>query len=175
MSISDLLAEAGSSSLFWIGLATVLVLALVGYWLTLRSAAATSSAAGEHGRVVHDWMPTGRIDFAGPTMEAHAADTPASFYLQAEDIRLLISLSGIERKEIRWRKATLNEAKRVVNVFHRQMGKETDRAVEPAPPAAPADEAPGIADASQPHLDKPQENADLDARRESPVGSPGTG
>jgi hypothetical protein len=174
MSISELLREAGASSLFWIGLAAVLVIALIGYWLTRRSATATS-AAGEHGRVVHDWMPTGRIDFAGPSMDETGAEVPASFYLQAEDIRLLISLSGIERKEIRWRKATLNEAKRVVNVFHRQMGKETDRAVEPTPPAAPADEAPGIADASQAHFEKPQENADLDTRREARVGSPGTG
>ncbi len=162
--ISDLLRQAGSSSLFWIGLAAVLVIALVGYWLTRRSAESGSSTAGEHGRVVHDWMPTGRIDFAGPSMDESAAERPASFYLQAEDIRLLISLSGIERKEIRWRRATLNEAKRVVNVFHRQMGKETDRAVEPAPPAAPADETPSIADAAQPRFGKPQETVDLATR-----------
>ena len=86
--------------------------------------------------MVHDWLPTGRIDFAGPSMDADAVDTPASFLLQAEDIRLLVSLSGIERKEIRWRKATLSEAKRVVNVFHRQMAKESDRQVENAAPAA---------------------------------------
>jgi hypothetical protein len=163
MSISDILRAAGASSLFWIGLAVVLVIAVIGYWLTRRSAAGLM-VGGEHGRVVHDWMPTGRIDFAGPSMDEGAAETPALFYLQAEDIRLLISLSGIERKEIRWRRATLTEAKRVVNVFHRQMGKETDRAVEPAPPAAPADEAPGIANGSQPHFEKPQEAADLAAR-----------
>lgn len=162
MGISDILRAAGASSLFWIGLAVVLVIAVIGYWLTRRSAAGPM-VGGEHGRVVHDWMPTGRIDFAGPTMDETAAETPASFYLQAEDIRLLISLSGIERKEIRWRKATLNEAKRVVNVFHRQMGKETDRTAEPAPPAAPADEAPSIA-APQPRFAKPQENVEPGAR-----------
>lgn len=144
MSISELLREAGASSLFWIGLAAVLVIALIGYWLTRRSATATS-AAGEHGRVVHDWMPTGRIDFAGPSMDETGAEVPASFYLQAEDIRLLISFSGIERKEIRWRKATLSEAKRVVNIFHRQMEKKANSTAENAtPPAAAAKEnAPG--------------------------------
>jgi hypothetical protein len=163
MGISDILRAAGASSLFWIGLAVVLVIAVIGYWLTRRSAAGLM-VGGEHGRVVHDWMPTGRIDFAGPSMDEGAAETPASFYLQAEDIRLLISLSGIERKEIRWRKATLNEAKRVVNVFHRQMGKETDRPAEAAPPAAPAEEAPGIADASQSRFEKPQQNVDPQTR-----------
>jgi len=49
-------------------------------------------------------------------MAAKAADTPASVYLQAEDIRVLVSLSCIERKTIRWRKATPTEAKRVVNI-----------------------------------------------------------
>jgi hypothetical protein len=163
MGISDILRVAGASSLFWIGLAVVLVIAVIGYWLSRRSAAGLM-VGGEHGRVVHDWMPTGRIDFAGPSMDEGAAETPASFYLQAEDIRLLISLSGIERKEIRWRKATLNEAKRVVNVFHRQMGKETDRPAESMPPAAPAEDAPSIADASQPRFGKPSESAEARTR-----------
>jgi hypothetical protein len=69
-------------------------------------------------------------------MDATAADTPASYYLQAEDIRLLVSFSGIERKEIRWRKATLNEAKRVVTIFHRQMTKGADRPTEGDSPGA---------------------------------------
>jgi hypothetical protein len=140
MGISDALRDAGSSSIFWIGLAVVLALAVTGYLLTRRAAADPSVAVEQGSRVIHDWRPTGRIDFAGPSMNADDVDTPASFFLQAEDIRMLVSLSGIERKEIRWRKATLSEAKRVVNIFHRQMGKEPDRAVESAAPtAAPAE------------------------------------
>jgi hypothetical protein len=161
--LSDTLRAAGSSSLFWLGLAVVLIIAVIGYWLARRSAA-TPSAIGEHGRVVYDWIPTGRIDFAGPSMDSGAADTPASFYLQAEDIRMLIGLSGIERKEIRWRKATLNEAKRVVNVFHRQLGNDPDRMVEAAPPSAPTEVAegslpPGIAGAARPHLVKSEKTS----------------
>jgi hypothetical protein len=135
-SLSDALRDAGGSSMFWMGLAIVLVIAVVGYLVTRRTDVAAATV-GEGGRVVYDWIPTGRIDFAGPSMDASAADTPASFYLQAEELRLLVSLSGIERKEIRWRKATLNEAKRVVNVFHRQ----TDGIIErPGFGAAPSDQ-----------------------------------
>jgi hypothetical protein len=126
-SILDALRDAGASPVFWLVLALVLVMAIVGY-LVARRTGAGSPPMGEAGKVVHDWTPTGRIDFAGPSMDATAADTPASFYLQAEDIRFLVSFSGIERKEIRWRKATLNEAKRVVNIFHRQMAKESENA-----------------------------------------------
>jgi hypothetical protein len=132
--ISDALRDAGASPVFWLVLALVLVIAVVGY-LVARRAGVGPSSMGEAGKVVHDWAPTGRIDFAGPSMDATTADTPASFYLQAEDIRFLVSFSGIERKEIRWRKATLNEAKRVVNIFHRQMADGSDRPTENASPA----------------------------------------
>jgi hypothetical protein len=134
-SISDTLRDAGASSIFWMALAIILVIAIVGYIVT-RRAFVDPSRPGEDVKVVHDWIPTGRIDFAGPSIDSSAPETPASFYLQAEEIRLLVSFSGIERREIRWRKATLNEAKRVVNIFHRQMAKETDRIIENATPAA---------------------------------------
>jgi hypothetical protein len=140
MSVSDTLRDAAASQFFWLGLAVVLVIAIAGYFLA-RRAVANSSPRGEEVTVIHDWIPTGRIDFAGPSMDAGASDTPASYHLQAEDIRLCVSVSGIERKEIRWRKATLNEAKRVVNIFHRQTAKEPAKIVENAPPmSAPAEE-----------------------------------
>lgn len=140
MSISDTLRDAAASQVFWLGLAAVLVIALAGYFLA-RRAVANSAPRGEEVTVIHDWIPTGRIDFAGPSMGAGAGDTPASYHLQAEDIRLCVSVSGIERKEIRWRKATLNEAKRVVNIFHRQTAKEPAKIVENAPPmSAPTEE-----------------------------------
>jgi hypothetical protein len=127
--ISDLLRDAGASSMFWIGLAIFLIIAVVGYLVTRRAGTAPLPL-GHQGKVIHDWMPTGRIDFAGPSMDTSAADTPALFYLQAEDVRFLVSFSGIERKEIRWRKATLHEAKKVVNIFHRQVEKKVDIPVE---------------------------------------------
>jgi hypothetical protein len=133
-SISDALRDAGSGSTFWIGLATILALAVIGY-IVSRRASEDQSPLGDDLKIAHDWIPTGRIDFGGNSMADGAADRPATFYLQAEDIRLLVSFSGIERKEIRWRNATPSEAKRVVSIFHRQMAKEADRAIESASPA----------------------------------------
>jgi hypothetical protein len=142
MSISETLRDAGSSSIFWFALAIILVLALVGYLLA-RRANLHSTPVGDGAKVVQDWIATGRIDFAGPSMDANNADTPTLFYLQAEDIRLLVSFSGIERKEIRWRRATLKEAKRVVFTFHQQMAKAPDGNAERATPIAPPSDGGG--------------------------------
>ena len=133
-SMSVILRDAGSNPVFWLGLAIILVLAIAGYFV-FRRGQARPPPVGEGAKVVHDWIPTGRIDFAGPSMDESAANTPASFYLQAEDARFLISFSGIERKEVRWRKATLNEAKKVVNVFHRQVAVEPGRRTDDVLPA----------------------------------------
>jgi hypothetical protein len=133
-SLSDALRDASTSSVFWLALAAILTVAIVGYLVARRSGIGSPDGS-EGGKVISDWAPTGRIDFAGPSMGASSGDTPAAFYLQAEDIRMLVSFSGIERKEIRWRKATLSEAKKVVNVFHRQLASQTGSA---APPAAPS-------------------------------------
>jgi hypothetical protein len=138
--MSNTLRDAAASSSFWIVLAIILILAIAGYIVTRRATGGPADV-GEEVKVVHDWIPTGRIDFGGPSLDESAADTPASFYLQAEDIRLLISFSGIERKEIRWRRATLNEAKRVVNVFHRQKAKGPDEIPKTATSAAAPSDA----------------------------------
>jgi hypothetical protein len=60
-----------------------------------------------------EWQPTGKIDF-------HCAETPhddkvpAAFLLRVEDYRTVESISGVEHMEIRWRDASLAEAKSVV-------------------------------------------------------------
>jgi len=60
-----------------------------------------------------EWQPTGKIDF-------HCAETfrddkaPAAFVLRVEDYRIVESISGVEHVEIRWRNASLAEAKSVV-------------------------------------------------------------
>jgi hypothetical protein len=59
------------------------------------------------------WMPTGRIDFLNP-------QSMGNFILQAEDTRIIDGVGGVEHREIRWRKATLDEAKTVVVAYHVQ-------------------------------------------------------
>ena len=62
----------------------------------------------------HDgWTPTGRIDLSDP-------QSIGNFILQAEDTRIVDSMGGVEHREIRWRKATLDEAKAVVAAAHAQ-------------------------------------------------------
>jgi hypothetical protein len=68
---------------------------------------------------VHDWIPTGRFDFDGRKRCKH---TPASFYLLAEDARFLISF--VELSGGKFDGETFNEAKKVVNVFHRRVATE---------------------------------------------------
>jgi len=53
----------------------------------------------------------GAIDFSNP-------QSPGGFILQAEDTRIVDSIGGVERREIRWRKATLDEAKAVVVAYY---------------------------------------------------------
>jgi hypothetical protein len=59
------------------------------------------------------WTPTGRVDFIDP-------QSTGNFVLQAEDTRIVDSIGGVEHREIRWRKATLDEARTVVVSFHAQ-------------------------------------------------------
>jgi hypothetical protein len=59
------------------------------------------------------WTPTGRVDFTDP-------QSIGNFILQAEDTRIVDSIGGVEHREIRWRKATIDEAKTVVVAYHTQ-------------------------------------------------------
>ena len=73
------------------------------------------------------WTATGRIDFTGPT-DADP-DSIGHFLLQAEDTRIVKSVGGVDHREIRWRKATLNEAKKVVLAYHAQRNLATTAAL----------------------------------------------
>ena len=59
------------------------------------------------------WSPTGRVDFVD--------DGSNNFILQAEDTRIVDSISGVEHRQIRWRKATLDEARAVVVAYHARL------------------------------------------------------
>jgi len=48
------------------------------------------------------------------------AQSTDNFILQAEDTRIVDSMGGVEHREIRWRKATLDEAKAGVVAYHAQ-------------------------------------------------------
>ena len=106
--------DAISDQWFWIGVAAVIVIFVAA--LAIRrlkpkphvKEKTKSNAAAQNG-----WAPTGRIDFADP-------QSTGDFILQVEETRIVDTLGGVEHREIRWRKATLDEAKTVLVSYHAQ-------------------------------------------------------
>jgi len=99
----------------WIGAAAVLVIFVAA--LAIHSlkpkphdeAKAKSNAAAQS----DGWAPTGRIDFVDP-------QSTSDFILQVEETRIVDTMGGVEHREIRWRRATLDEAKTVLVSYHAQ-------------------------------------------------------
>jgi hypothetical protein len=70
------------------------------------------SGKGEiKGVVKRDWVPTGRIDFASKLDSNDDPNQPSEFKLLVEERRIIESVAGNEHLEIRWRLASLKEAK----------------------------------------------------------------
>lgn len=103
-----------SSQWFWLGAAGFFMALLGIIVLKARRPAADAGQAQEDG-----WVATGRIDFQGPTDSD--PNMVGSFLLQAEETRTVHSIGGIDHHEIRWRRATLNEAKKVVMAYHAEL------------------------------------------------------
>ena len=110
----------------WLWLAAAVgFIALLGFLLAYN---ARRSKLREAMRAEQDgWTPTGRIDFVGST-DADP-DSIGNFLLQAEDTRIVGSIGGLDHREIRWRRATLNEAKKVVLAYHAQGNLATTTAL----------------------------------------------
>jgi hypothetical protein len=102
-----------SDQWLWIGAAVVFVIFVAALAVhSLRKPKppnkTKSNAAAQNG-----WTPTGRIDFVDP-------QSRGDFMLQVEETRIVDSVGGIEHREIRWRKARLDEAKTVLVSYHAQ-------------------------------------------------------
>jgi hypothetical protein len=73
-----------------------------------------------------DWRPTLRMDLRA-TAEAESSEddnVPANWVLQAEEIRLVESVSGYPHLEIRWRPATRREVRDFVSTYQRSRADE---------------------------------------------------
>jgi hypothetical protein len=57
-----------------------------------------------------EWTPTGRIDFSD-------SNPVGKLMLEVEETRAAIGATGVERREIRWRSATVDEAKMVLESY----------------------------------------------------------
>ena len=97
----------------WFGAAAVVFIVAVGMFIALkpklkRHPETTSTVSDKK-----DWTLTGRIDFAD-------SQAVGELVLEVEETRISISPSGVEHCEIRWRRATLPEAKMVLESYHAQ-------------------------------------------------------
>ena len=73
----------------------------------------TTTRKNEDPHDKRDWTLTGRIDFAD-------SEAVGVLVLEVEEIRISMSPSGVEHREIRWRSGTLPEAKMVIESYHAQ-------------------------------------------------------
>ena len=107
------------------------------------------SKVPNQGVVKHDWVATGRIDFATQLSTTPGDnDQPSEFKLLVEERRIVESIAGNENLEIQWRLATLREAKTVVTQYHKYLSDNSliktlfdETASLPSPVAAQSNRA----------------------------------
>jgi hypothetical protein len=85
----------------------------VGLFITLKQKPKQQSERAGDGADNMEWTLTRRIDFTD-------AQSVGAFVLQVEESRISMSTTGVEHREIRWRRATLLEAKMVLESYHAQ-------------------------------------------------------
>jgi hypothetical protein len=114
----------------WIVLALIALAmaAFLGYWLLTKFIPTMEGhkTTLHRGVVKHDWLPTGRIDFATRLEAAERNQNQQDeFKLLVEERRVVESIAGNENLEIQWRLATLGEAKAVVTQYHKYLSENS--------------------------------------------------
>ena len=107
------------------------------------------------GVVKHDWLATGRIDFATrfDDVNVQNKERPREFRLLVEERRIVESIAGNENLEIQWRLATLSEAKAVITQYHKYLSENS--LIKSVPELTASSSAPMTAEGSssaQPNL-----------------------
>jgi hypothetical protein len=106
--------DAISELWLWIGAAAVIVIFVAAVAIRrLKPNPHVKENTKSNAAAQNGWAPTGRIDFVDP-------QSTSDFILQVEETRIVDTLGGVEHREIRWRKATLDEAKTVLVSYHAQ-------------------------------------------------------
>ena len=95
------------------GAAAVVCVIAVGLYIALKPKPKRQPETVAHAAHEKDWILTGRIDFADP-------QSVGALVLELEEIRIFMRPSGVEHREIRWRRATIPEAKMVLDSYHTQ-------------------------------------------------------
>jgi hypothetical protein len=97
----------------WFGAAAVVFVVAVGLFIALKPKPKRQPETAADAAAKMGWTLTGRIDLADP-------QSVGALVLEVEETRISMSPSGVEHREIRWRRATLPEAKMILESYHAQ-------------------------------------------------------
>jgi hypothetical protein len=95
----------------WFGSAAAVFVIAVGLLIALKPKSNQQGETAAEDEI--GWMLTGRIDFADPR-------AVGQLVLEVEETRSITGPSGVEHREIRWRRATVEEAKTVLTSYNAQ-------------------------------------------------------
>ena len=97
----------------WFAAAATVFVVAVGLSIALKPKPKRQPETAADAADKMEWTLTRRIDLADPQLAG-------AFVLQVEESRICVSPTGVEHREIRWRRATLPEAKMVLKSYHAQ-------------------------------------------------------
>ena len=108
---NDLTWDAMLQAWPWFGAAAAVFVFAVGLFFALKPKPKQQPETAADAADNMEWTLTRRIDFADPELVG-------SFVLEVEEARISTSPTGVEHREVRWRRATLPEAKMVLESYH---------------------------------------------------------
>ena len=97
----------------WFAAATAVLVVVIALLVLFRPKSKRQTAITNSAGDNNEWTLTGRIDF----VDSHSS---GEHVLQVEETRIVKSPGGVEHREIRWRRATLDEVKMVLVSYHAQ-------------------------------------------------------
>jgi hypothetical protein len=100
----------------WFGAAAAVFVVAVGLFLALKPKPKRLPETAADAADKMEWTLTRRIDLADPELIG-------AFVLEVEESRISASPTGVEHREIRWRRATLPEAKMVLKSYNVQQNR----------------------------------------------------
>jgi hypothetical protein len=105
--------EAISEQWPWFAAAAGVLVVVIGLLILLKPKSKRQPKTTGNASDSKEWVLTGRIDFVDPR-------SAGELVLQVEETRIVNRPSGVEHREIRWRRATLDEGKMVLLSYHAQ-------------------------------------------------------
>ena len=129
----------------WFAAAAAVFVVAVGLFIAVkpkhkRQPETTADAADKM-----EWTLTRRIDLTDP-------QSVGAFVVEVEEIRISTSPTGVEHREVRWRKATLPEAKMVLESYHAQQNLSMSATFPATAPAGTTRNENGQAESLEPEL-----------------------